>query len=254
MRGVRAIAWITWKEALRNRVLYLLLFFTFAFVMGSRILALLTVGDPIKIVIDLGLTIIYIMDLLLTVFVGLDLVFRELEKKTIYIVLTRPVYRYEFILGKYFGFAFTVGVLHVLMSALFSGYLLVIGGWTSRILLGFLAIYLEILIVASFAVFFSTFSTPIMSGIFTLGLWLVGRGSRSLLMLAEKIHSEFARTLLEFIFFLLPDLSRFQLDAYVVHGLSLQSGYMFVLLLKMATHVLFFLACAILIFQRRNIT
>ena len=115
MKAVWAIAKLTVREAIRNRILYLLFGFAFLLICFSWIIGKLTVGDELKIVKDLGISSIHIFGVFITIFIGISLVFKEMEKRTIYLVLSKPIHRYEFLLGKFTGLAVTLfGVLVVL--------------------------------------------------------------------------------------------------------------------------------------------
>ena len=106
MKAVWAIAKLTAQEAIRNKILYLLFGFAFLLICFSWIIGKLTVGDELKIVKDLGISSIHIFGVFITIFIGISLVFKEMEKRTIYLVISKPIHRYQFLLGKFTGLGF----------------------------------------------------------------------------------------------------------------------------------------------------
>ena len=107
---IRAIALNTFKEATRNKIYYLLIFFGVFFVLSSKLVTILTLGDRVKVLKDLGLASINFFCVLIAIFTGIDLVYKEIEKKTVYNILSKPVSRSCFIIGKFFGLALTLFV------------------------------------------------------------------------------------------------------------------------------------------------
>jgi ABC-type transport system involved in multi-copper enzyme maturation permease subunit len=127
---IRAIALNTFKETIRDRILYLLLFFAAVFTVFSRLLALLTVGDRIKIIKDVGLSSLSLFGALMAILMGTGLVYKEIDKKTIYTLLSKPIQRYQFILGKFLGLVLTLFLMLLAMSLI---YLMVVYFHTFRI-------------------------------------------------------------------------------------------------------------------------
>lgn len=125
-----AIAINTFKEAVRNRILYVLLFFSVLILIGSWITATLSIEEPDRILRNLGVAAINIISGLIAVFVGIGLVYNELDKKTIYTIISKPISRWQFILGKYLGLLFTILVNVMIMTVLF-GTLLYFRAYTS---------------------------------------------------------------------------------------------------------------------------
>ena len=118
---IKVIAVNTFKEAVRDRILYLLLFFAAAAILLSRVLAMLTVGDRMKIVKDVGLASISVFGALMAILIGTGLVYKEIEKRTIFTLISKPIRRYEFLLGKYFGLILTLAVMIYRRGGIFAG-------------------------------------------------------------------------------------------------------------------------------------
>jgi len=224
MRAILAIAQNTFREAIRDRILYLLLVFALVMIAASRVVSVLTVGDEDKIIKDLGLATIGLFGVLTAIFVGVGLVFKEIERRTIYTIVTKPIHRHQFIIGKYLGLVLTLAVNTAVMTAGYYGLLLARGSATPRLLLAIGMSFVEFLVVTAIAIFFSSFSTPILSGIFTLSAYVLGHLSWSLLLLRDRIGEGFGGRVCEILYRLLPNLERFNVKAEVVHDLALPAS------------------------------
>src|SRR5262245_11226924 len=127
MRAVQAIAMLTFKEAVRNKILYLLVVFALLLMSFSWIIGGLTVGDEMKIVKDLGISSIHFFGVLITILIGINLIFREMEKRTIYLILSKPVKRYQFLLGKFLGLAMILLLVLITLGCRFYSVLTLTG-------------------------------------------------------------------------------------------------------------------------------
>lgn len=251
---MRFVVLVTFREAVRNRVLYLLLFFGVIIVLLSRIAGLLTVGDEMKVIQDLGLTVVVLLDVLVAVFVGIELVYKELERRTLYLILTKPISRERFLLGKYLGLVLTLLVIHTFMSVLLYVYIGLLGHWNPRLWTALYATFLEVLVITGVATMFSAWSTPIISGVLTLSVWVIGRGSRSLLALADILEkrSPVLASMVEAVYYVIPNLDRLNLQAYAVHGVVLPTGYVVGITFSALVYTAIMLVVAVLLFQRRD--
>jgi Cu-processing system permease protein len=252
MKAVWAIAKLTIREAIRNKILYLLLGFAVLLIGFSWIIGKLTVGDESKIVKDLCISSIHIFGVSITIFIGISLVFKEMEKRTIYLVISKPIHRYQFLLGKFAGLALTLfGVLFVLI-VLFYGVLFVRGESSLRVLLAFYPMYLEWLIVAGIAILFSAFSTPLLSTMMTLAAFLMGHLTESLLMLKDRLSSQLADLILSGLFYALPNLELFNIRSQMVHNLPLPGGYLLTALLYWILYLGTLLMFGAFVFQKKD--
>ncbi|HEX9902924.1 MAG TPA: ABC transporter permease [Acidobacteriota bacterium] len=253
MKRILVIAGNTYREAVRDRVLYLLLFFAGSTIILSRLLALLAVGDRVKIIMDVGLASLSLFGALVAILVGTSLVYREIDKKTIITLVAKPIHRHEFLLGKFFGLVFTQLVILLLMTLFFQAFLFI---HTLRldgpIFLAALYIFLELILLTAVAILFSSFSTPILASLFSLSFYVIGHFSRGLLTLIRKVPVGAGRSILRFIYFLLPDLENFNFKTEVVHHLPIPGT----LLVKSAIYGLFYalfiLVLTVLVFRRRD--
>lgn len=250
---IRAIALNTFKEAIRDRILFLLLFFAAVCIIFSRVLALLTVGDRAKIITDVGLASISIFGALMAILMGTGLVYKEIDKRTIYTLLSKPIHRYQFLLGKYFGLILTLFVMLVLMTLIF---LVLIYLHSFRIewplFVAILFIFFELCLITAVAMLFSCFSTPILSTLFSLSFYLIGHVSWGLETLIKKIQSGTAKTLAQILYTFLPDLENFNFKTEIVHNLSIPPEVLLYSTLYGLFYTVFILALAMLVFRRRD--
>lgn len=250
---IRAIALNTFKEAIRDRILYLLLFFAALSIILSRALALLTVGDRVKIIKDVGLASLSLFGALMAILIGTSLVYKEIDKKTIFTLLSKPIHRLEFLLGKFFGLVFTLLVMLSLMSLIFLA-LIFFHTFTIewKMLIAIFFIFLELVLITSVAILFSCFSTPILSSIFSLSFYLIGHLSWGLETLIRKIQSGTVKTFVQILYTFLPDLENFNFKTEIVHGLRVPAKIYLFSTLYGIVYTLFILTLAILVFRRRD--
>jgi ABC-type transport system involved in multi-copper enzyme maturation permease subunit len=250
---ITAIALNTFRETIRDRILYLLLFFAASTIIFSRFLALITVGDRVKIIKDVGLASLSLFGALMAIVIGTQLVYKEIDKKTIFTLLSKPIHRYQFLLGKFLGLALTLLIMLLLMSLIF---LVLVFLHTSQIdwnlLKAIYLIFLELLLITSVAILFSCFSTPILSSIFSLSFYLVGHLSWGLETLIQKIKAGPQRVLAQVLYLLVPDLENFNIKTEIVHGLPLSSQFFLFTTLYGIFYTLFVLTIAFLIFRKRD--
>jgi ABC-type transport system involved in multi-copper enzyme maturation permease subunit len=250
---IRAIALNTFKEAIRDRILYLLLFFAAVCIIFSRILALLTVGDRAKIITDVGLASLSLFGALMAILIGTGLVYKEIDKRTIYTLLSKPIQRYQFLLGKYLGLLLTLFVMLALMAVIFLVLILlhrypVEGSFFIAILF----IFLELCLITAVAMLFSCFSTPILSTLFSLSFYLIGHLSWGLEALLEKIPQGGVKTLARILYTFLPDLENFNFKTEVVHHLPIPPNIFLYSSLYGLFYTVFILALAMMVFRRRD--
>ena len=245
----------TLRETIRDKVLYVILLFALLMIMSSLLLANVSLGQQDRLVLDLGLSSISIFGLIITIFVGTNLLNKEIDKKTIYLLLTKPIRRSDFILGKYLGLCLTLGIITLAMSATF--YLVLaytikgLGLDISLILqtsaTALCLIYVEMILLTAVAIFFSTFATPVMSAMFTLAIYLIGHMSYDILQFGKLTGKPMIEQLTRMIFYILPDLERLNLKNVLmnqpvsleVFGSSLAYGGLYILGLLLLSMLIF---------------
>lgn len=218
MSRIWAIAINTFREAIRNKMLYALLCLALFMIGSGLFLGKLSLNQEVRIIQDLGLFCITLFGTLVAVFIGVNLLYQEVERRTAYVLLSKPLRRAEFVLGKYVGMLLTLGI-QVSIMALAVGILLLIVGAEVQ-LAYFQAIslaFVELALITSIAIFFSSFTTPYLSGFFTFSLFVLGRVQHDLVPLLPKMDAPL-RQLLWAVTQILPDLHRFDLTVRVIHN------------------------------------
>lgn len=215
MNQAIAIAKNTFRENIRDKVLYNLIIFAILMILSSVLLGQLTLGHETKVIVDLGLTSISIFGTLIAIFIGISLVYKELERRTVYSLLAKPVERRQFILGKYLGLLFTLLVNVAVMAVGLAITLLYQGGFRAgdfaRVLPAVFLIYLSLALTTAVALLFSTFSTPALSALFTFFLWGIGHFSFDLLEFGRLTQSGAVRALTRVLYYVLPNFSNYKI-------------------------------------------
>jgi len=246
MRVIRVIAVNTLREALRDKILYLFLGFAVALLVSSKVFGILTVGDQAKIIKDMGLAGIQFFLMLIAVMMSVLLISREIDSRTVYYILAKPVRRWQFLLGKYVGLLATVLINLALMSLvlvvlvrLYSGNL----DLTLLIATGMIGV--EMALLVAFATLFSVLTRPILGSVFTLAVFVVGHVSQDLWLLTRHLPGSLGRTLVSMLYYVVPNLERFNFKTEVVHQLAITPAALgFSLIYGFAfTAVVLLLAC-----------
>lgn len=232
-----AVAHNTFREAVRDKVLYVLLFFAATTVLGSKALGWVSIGQDIKIVKDISLASISVFGSLIAIFVGTNLVYKEIDKRTIYTIISRPMDRYEFILGKYLGLMWLIGVVTFLMMSVASVYLMILGGTLDGpFFFAVLLIYWKISLITALSVLLSSLTSPILGALIVVSFYILGHATRIFLDLPDQIQG-WSRTAMEIVYYIIPNLSNFDLNlsipvrpAFVLWSLAYGAIYTAVLL------------------------
>lgn len=251
--GIQGIAVNTFRESARNKMFYLLVFFGVLFAFSSKLVSFLTLGDAMKVLKDTGLAAINFFCVLIAVFTGINLVYKEIDKKTVYNILSKPVRRDEFILGKFLGLALTMLAALGAMAVLFFAFVALSGGgFDGGILLYFFMLYLELLIIVALSLLFSSFTTPILSFIFTVSLYLIGQVLWTYNEFKGFLKVPAWRWLTEAFYYLLPNLRKFNIKSEVVLGTLPGAATILYAVLYALLYTAAVLALAVLVFRRRE--
>ncbi|HEV3470110.1 MAG TPA: ABC transporter permease [Pyrinomonadaceae bacterium] len=256
LRRVAAIARNTFREAVRDRVLYNLVLFVLLLTGGAVFLGELSAAQESKIIVDMGLSAMLLFGVFIAVFVGVGLVYKEIERRTLYAIFAKPVGRGEFLVGKYLGLCLTLAVNVAVMGAGVSLALLYVrGGWHSLALSIWPAValvYVELMILVAVALLFSSFSTPALSALLTFLVFVIGHFSADLKSLSATSASAAARLLFGGLYYLLPNLSNYAYITAASHGRAPAAEAFFGALLYGLVYIAVLLAAATLVFRRRN--
>lgn len=252
MRGLSAIAWTTVQEYLRDKLLYGGVIVGLLLVAGSALLSRLTVGDPDRVILDLGLGAVQFFSTVAAVFLGIGLIGREMDRRTIHLILAKPVPRSRLILGKYLGLSLTLA-LNVVVLALPLILMLVmldvpvtLSLWQAVAL-----IYAETAVVMCVALLCSTFTTATLGAIFTLAFYVIGHCVMYVRAFADKLEGV-ARTAVKGFTYLYPDLEYFNLKGHVPYHQSLAASDFTLVLGYAVAYMACLLLAATLIFERRD--
>jgi ABC-type transport system involved in multi-copper enzyme maturation permease subunit len=262
MTRIMAIALNTFREAVRNKVLYLLLLFAVGLIASALAFAQMSLHEEARVTRDIGLGGMTLFGVLIAVFIGVNLVYKELDRKTVFSLIPKPMHRFEFVLGKFGGMVLTLAVQLGIMSVVLFAVLLSQGvalQETGPVVRAIALLLCELMVVTAVAVLFSTFASPILSGAFTLGLFVIGRFTPELRELIARLSSPVVRGALSGTLRVVPDLHIFYVSGsmvdgrYVtVHGDYVDWGYV----AQASGYGILYAACAlalgILIFSRRD--
>lgn len=255
--NVYLIALNTYREAVRNKILYSVIFFAFVLVGVSAFFGSVSIGSQERVIKDFGLFSLSFFGAIITILSGITLLNKEVKQKTIYNILSKPVARWQFILGKHLGLTSTVitlllgmGVSLVVFSACFEGRI----DW-----LLFQALYfvsLEIAVIAAIAIFFSSVVvTTTLTGIFTLGFYIAGRSIAYLNYFVSNpdFGSPALTGLIKVLYWIVPDLSVFSVEDQLVYGVAASSGQFGLALIYALSYCSIALFFAALIFEKREL-
>ncbi|HEU0253878.1 MAG TPA: ABC transporter permease [Pyrinomonadaceae bacterium] len=253
---ITAIARNAFREAVRDRVLYNLVLFVLLLTGASIFIGELSGGQERKVIVDLGLSAMLLFGVFISIFVGVGLVYKEIERRTIYAVFAKPVGRGEFLVGKYLGLCLTLLVNVLVMAVGVSLALMYVsGGWDPLIPTiwpAVLLIYLELMLLTAIALLFSSFSSPALSALLTFLVFIIGHFSSDLKQLAVSLGSTSARWLFTGLYYLLPNLSNYSFITPAAHGRTPSAGFVLATGLYAVIYIAVVLAAATLVFSRRN--
>jgi ABC-type transport system involved in multi-copper enzyme maturation permease subunit len=240
----------------RDRVLYNLVLFVLLLTGASIFIGELSGGQERKVIVDLGLSAMLLFGVFIAIFVGVGLVYKEIERRTIYAVFSKPVGRGEFLVGKYLGLCLTLLVNVVVMAVGVSLALVYVSrGWDPLIPTiwpAVLLIYIELMLLTSIALLFSSFSSPALSALLTFFVFIIGHFSADLKSLAVSLGSTSARWLLTGLYYLLPNLANYSFITPASHGRAPSLGFVMAAGLYAFVYITVILAAATLVFNRRN--
>jgi ABC-type transport system involved in multi-copper enzyme maturation permease subunit len=251
-----AIARNAFREAVRDRVLYNLVLFVLLLTGAAIFIGELSGGQERKIIVDLGLSAMLLFGVFIAIFVGVGLVYKEIERRTIYTIFAKPVARGEFIVGKYLGLCLTLLVNVVVMGMGVSFALIYVSsGWDPLALSiwpAILLIYVQLMILTGIALLFSSFSSPALSALLTFFIFIVGHFSSDLKGLATSMGSISARWLFGGLYYLLPNLANLSYITPAGHGQVPHVAHVAAAALYSLIYIVVILSVATLIFSRRN--
>jgi ABC-type transport system involved in multi-copper enzyme maturation permease subunit len=218
--GVVAIN--TFREAVRDRVLYNLIFFALLMIGSAILVGQISIGIERMVIVNLGLSAISVIGLVMAIFIGVSLVSKEIEKRTLYSLLAKPIHRWEFLVGKYAGLLLTLVVNTTFMTVGLAAALFYVGRPFVRsdatILVAIYFILLELALVTALAMLFSCYSSPMLSTLFTLGVYITGLFATDIRAFGDISGSRVVQIATRIVYYLVPNFHNFDAIGAAAHG------------------------------------
>ena len=253
---IGAIAFNTFREAVRDRVLYNLVFFAILMVGAALLFGQISVGIHLIVLVNLGLTAISVFGVVIAIFIGIGLVSKEIDKKTLYTVLARPVRRWEFILGKFFGLVGTLAVNTFFMAVGFFAGVFYLAHTLSRqdvnLVFALYFIILQFVIVTAIALLFSSFSSPLLSAVFAFALFLIGTFAEDLRGFAALANGP-TKWLATGLAYVVPNFSALNVISSVAHNQPVPGSLVIYNSAYALLYATFAISAAALIFEYRDL-
>jgi ABC-type transport system involved in multi-copper enzyme maturation permease subunit len=257
MRRVGVVALNTFREAVRDRVLYNLVFFALLMMAAAIAVGQISIGIEQTVIVSLGLSAISVIGLLISIFIGVALVSKEMDKRTLYALLAKPVRRWEFLLGKFAGLVLTLAVNTAAMAL---GLLLVmiymkhsLERSDAVVMVAVYFILLKLALIVALALLFSCFTTPLLAILFTVGLYIVGLYVQELRNLPVEVMSPAMAALTKWLSYLLPNFENFNVMAMAAHGRAVPGALILQNTLYTVVYCTIVLTAAAAVFSRRNL-
>ncbi|HIK26869.1 MAG: ABC transporter permease [Oscillatoriaceae bacterium SKW80] len=241
-------------EVMRERVLYLISFFILALCGARALLTRVALETQDKITVDLGIAALAILSLLVTIFASTGLINKEIEKRTILFLLAKPVSRGEVIVGKHLGISAALAILIACLTAVYFGILtaLQINYPLASLLVAIIYIFLELSLIAAFAILFGVFTSSLLATLLTFAVYIMGHLSRDLLQLGEISKNITVKNITQGMYLVLPDLAKLDLKNIAVYGIIPPATELLFNAVYAITYIVLLLAIANLIFWRRQ--
>jgi ABC-type transport system involved in multi-copper enzyme maturation permease subunit len=254
MRAIFEVAANTFKETIRNNVLYIVLFFVVALIVLSVFVADWSVFARIQVMQDFGLATMSLAGLMLAIFIGVGMLGKEMSQKTLYHVVTKPVSREQFVCGKFVGLLATLLLTYLIMSTIFLCTLQYLGG-TIRLSLMYavVLIWAEMSLVISASILFSTLTTPMLASFFSLAFYIAGHLNDLLSIKMVEAKGSIYPQVLRAIYYILPNLEHFNVRDNIIYGVSLPASYYGLAIVYGILYTSLFLAIACILFARKDL-
>lgn len=254
LRNVGYIALNTYRETVRDKVLYNLVLFALLLIGSSYVLGQISVYQEVKIIKDIGLASISIFGMVIAIFIGIGLVSKEIDKRTLYSLLPKPISRVQFLLGKYLGLAVTLLVNVLVMTAGLYLLLLSMGErFDPSLLEAIYLVYVSLCVLVGVAILFSTFSSSLLAGLFTGFVYIAGYFSSDLKHFENVVDSLWLAVVTRTLYYLLPNFRNFDVKSAVVSGGPVPLSQLGWATAYGATYVVLLLVASAWIFQKRNL-
>ncbi|MFC1656744.1 ABC transporter permease [Patescibacteria group bacterium] len=253
MNTIITIAKNTFRETIRDKVLYVILAFAILIIVSTIFFGSISLDQDTKVIIDLGLAGIFLFGIIIAIFIGTNLVHKELDKRTVFLIFSKPIAKYQFILGKFFGIALTLLLVTGAMAIVFFILLKLKNTNIDLILVEAIAWgYLELLIIAAISIMFSSLTSPIASTIYTISLFIIGHASSSFLYLIANTDSAILANVFKVIHYVIPNFEKFNIRNSAVVGLGISGDQVMFTILYAITYIVLALAIANFLLKKQE--
>jgi ABC-type transport system involved in multi-copper enzyme maturation permease subunit len=266
VKAIALVAFAVYRESVRDRVPLTIAGFGVLLVFASYLISQLTAGQDLKIIKDLGLAALNLLGLFIAVFIGIGLVAKEVDRRSIYTLLSKPLTREQFLMGKYLGLVMTLAVNLGAMCVAFyivlfcQDYLATEGNRASwpapamdpKLMIAVVLIFGELMLVTAIALFFSSFSSPLLSMLLTIGLWIAGHFNTDLRQFEAVVDSAPVAYLARGVYYLLPNLAPFNVKAEIVHAVPVATSHVALTMAYAMTYITAVLLAAMAVFRKRD--
>lgn len=251
---IGTIATNVFREVIRDRVLYLVGFYAVAMILAYRLLPEIAAATEKKILLDLGLATMSVLGLMIAIFVGTGLINKEIEKRTVFVLIAKPVSRVEFIIGKHWGLSGVLAVLVTAMTAINIAILQVANVPFSLrdLLISSSFLFLQLSLITAIALSFGVCTSSLLATLFTFGVFLMGQFSQDIVKFGKLAKNPSIEAATQGLYLVLPDLSRLDLKNQAVYNLIPNPDVLIVNAGYAVLYIVFVLAIASLLFSARE--
>lgn len=251
---ILSIAKNTFKESARNKISIVILLLAIACILLTKAVAYVSPETEEKMVVDFGISAITFFGVVMAIFNGSSLIYKELEKRTIYTVVSKPIHRFEFVIGKFTGLFFSISLNLMMMTAIFTIYC-----WLMKIPLSltfFIAIafiFLQICMIIGISMVFSLLSSPLLSATFSLMFYIFGYWLEGLKDLIVLIENKSGQIVVEWVYKTLPKLFYLDFKYQASHGFTISNLELIFAAIYGITYVCVFLLLSTLILNKKEL-
>lgn len=253
MNSILSIAGVVFKESLRNKVIISLIVLSFIIIFISAFLDPIALGEKDRIVKDIGLGSISLFNLLIILLAGTRLIYQEIDKKTIFLIVTKPVSRTEIILGKFFGLIFIINSIGIASGLFLIAVMLMFSiSFSPLMIAAIILILMQFTLLASIVIFYSTFASPVMAGFFTMMTYILGYLVKDLQFFIEKVGNQTLSLIIKFVILIIPNFYYTDIKLNAVNNVPVSGSYIAFTVSYMLLFTVFFLIVSSLIFKKRE--
>jgi ABC-type transport system involved in multi-copper enzyme maturation permease subunit len=253
MHRIWAVAENTLEEGLRQKVLLILVVFSIILLIASFFMTPFALGESRKLISDFGLGIASLLGVLTVIIIGSALIYKDIERRTIYTIVARPVRRLEIVIGKFLGLVILIAFLQLGMAVIQQIIIVVNEGKPTLALLANIPFeLLEIMVLSGILLLFSSFSTPALSSIGAVIIFVIGHAAPDIKLFAEQTAAGFLKYLTLLVYYLLPNLENFNYRLELVHKLPLHADQIIFSICYGLIYTVFVLYVTTLVFERRE--